>query len=259
MPRPRRQARPRLPQHHDEPVDGRCFRRLALHRQAVQSSSPPARATASPPHWRRADRTRCRHHPDRRSLEARRGALRVAAANRQRLVRPYPGSRLNDKRYGVIVIIMHGTKTTSSATSSRRSPGGSSSAIAEAEEAHQTTIWGRDASRGVRARPAPMRAVETRTHPWTIGEYNFAGHISNACPIGRYWSRRNGSRRYGANERPESFDRIPRAGYRQQGDRVTTSASARPGAPRARTYLSKLASGSNIPHSVPRTAKPVQR
>ena len=65
----RRQARPRLPQHHDEPV-------VSADLSDPPGASPPGGAGVHhhPPGLparhldrRRADRARCRHHPDRRS------------------------------------------------------------------------------------------------------------------------------------------------------------------------------------------------
>src|SRR5690349_5933959 len=77
-PRSCRQARPRLPQHHDEPV-------VSAAPSDPPGAAPPGRAGIHyhPPglparhlHRRCADRTRRRYHPDRRSVEAGRGALR---------------------------------------------------------------------------------------------------------------------------------------------------------------------------------------
>src|SRR3954466_16355868 len=56
--------------------------RLAAHRQAVQEFITPRQGyRLAHLHRRRVDRTRRRYHPDRRSLEAGRGALRDAAAS----------------------------------------------------------------------------------------------------------------------------------------------------------------------------------
>ncbi len=88
----RRQARPRLPRHHDEPVVSADLsdapRPAPAGRTGVHHHPP-----GLPPrhlHRRRADRTRCRHHPDRRSLETGGGALPGAAPSHQRMVRPHP-------------------------------------------------------------------------------------------------------------------------------------------------------------------------
>src|SRR5690348_2662654 len=74
----RRQARPRLPRDHDEPV-------VSPDLSDPPGAAPPGGAGVhhDPPgvpardlDRRGADRTRCRHHPDRRSVEAGGGAVR---------------------------------------------------------------------------------------------------------------------------------------------------------------------------------------
>ena len=85
--------------------------------------------------------------------------------------------------------------------------------IAEAEEAHQIeTIWGPRcfARRQGEALHPDREPLETLEHiRRTIGEYNFAGQYQQSpAPLGGGLVKAEWFKRYGANERPESFDRI---------------------------------------------------
>jgi hypothetical protein len=86
-------------------------------------------------------------------------------------------------------------------------------AIAEADEMHEIeTIWGpRSFSRrqGEALHPdrEPLDTLERIRR--TIGEYNFAGQYQQTpAPLGGGMVKAEWFKRYGANERPESFDRI---------------------------------------------------
>jgi predicted phage terminase large subunit-like protein len=125
-------------------------------------------------------------------------------------------SRLNDKRYGVIVIIMQrlheddlvGHVLAQEPWEILRFP-----AIAEADEVHQIeTIWGPRsfARRRGEALHPEREPLDTLEHiRRTLGEYNFAGQYQqNPAPLGGGMVKAEWFRRYGANQRPESFDRI---------------------------------------------------
>jgi predicted phage terminase large subunit-like protein len=125
-------------------------------------------------------------------------------------------SRQNDKRYGVIVIIMQrlheddlvGHVLAQEPWEILRFP-----AIAEADEVHQIeTIWGprsfaRRHGEALHPEREPLDTLERIRR--TIGEYNFAGQYQQTpAPLGGGMVKAEWFRRYGANQRPESFDRI---------------------------------------------------
>jgi len=125
-------------------------------------------------------------------------------------------SRLNDKRHGVIVIIMqrlHEDDLVGHVLAQEPWEVLSFPAIAEAEEAHQIeTIWGPRcfARRQGEALHPDREPLETLEHiRRTIGEYNFAGQYQQSpAPLGGGLVKAEWFKRYGASERPESFDRI---------------------------------------------------
>jgi predicted phage terminase large subunit-like protein len=125
-------------------------------------------------------------------------------------------SRLNDKRHGVIVIIMqrlHEDDLVGHVLAQEPWEVLSFPAIAEAEEAHQIeTIWGPRcfARRQGEALHPDREPLETLEHiRRTIGEYNFAGQYQQSpAPLGGGLVKAEWFKRYRANERPESFDRI---------------------------------------------------
>ena len=125
-------------------------------------------------------------------------------------------SRLNDKRHGAIVIIMqrlHEDDLVGHILGQEPWEVLSFPAIAEAEEAHQIeTIWGPRcfARRQGEALHPDREPLETLEHiRRTIGEYNFAGQYQQSpAPLGGGLVKAEWFKRYGANERPESFDRI---------------------------------------------------
>jgi predicted phage terminase large subunit-like protein len=125
-------------------------------------------------------------------------------------------SRLNDKRHGVIVIIMqrlHEDDLVGHVLAQEPWEVLSFPAIAEAEEAHQIeTIWGPRCftRRQGEALHPDREPLETLEHiQRTIGEYNFAGQYQQSpAPLGGGLVKAEWFKRYGASERPESFDRI---------------------------------------------------
>jgi len=125
-------------------------------------------------------------------------------------------SRLNDKRYGRIVIIMqrlHEDDLVGHVLAQEPWEIVSFPAIAEVDEVHEIeTIWGR---RHFRRQPGealhPEREpLETLAHlRRTIGEYNFAGQYQQSpAPLGGGLVKADWFKRYNENERPERFDRI---------------------------------------------------
>jgi predicted phage terminase large subunit-like protein len=125
-------------------------------------------------------------------------------------------SRLNDKRHGVIVIIMqrlHEDDLVGHVLGQEPWEVLSFPAIAEAEEAHQIeTIWGPRcfARRPGEALHPDREPLETLEHiRRTIGEYNFAGQYQQTpAPLGGGLVKEDWFKRYRENERPERFDRI---------------------------------------------------
>jgi predicted phage terminase large subunit-like protein len=125
-------------------------------------------------------------------------------------------SRQNDKRYGVIVIIMQrlheddlvGHVLAQEPWEILRFP-----AIAETDEMHQIeTIWGprsfaRRQGEALHPEREPLDTLARIRR--TIGEYNFAGQYQQTpAPLGGGMVKAHWFKRYGENQRPESFDRI---------------------------------------------------
>src|SRR5437660_1834498 len=125
-------------------------------------------------------------------------------------------SRLNDKRYGAIVIIMQrlheddlvGHVLAQEPWEVVRFP-----AIAEADELHEIeTIWGprsfsRRRDEPLHADREPLDTLDRIRR--TIGEYNFAGQYQQSpAPLGGGLVKAEWFKRYRENERPERFDRI---------------------------------------------------
>src|SRR5216683_798894 len=125
-------------------------------------------------------------------------------------------SRQNDKRRGAIVIIMQrlheddlvGHVLEQEPWEVVRFP-----AIAEADEVHEIqTIWGPQCFRrrhGEALHPErePLDTLERIRR--TVGEYNFAGQYQQMpAPLGGGMVKEDWFKRYAANERPESFDRV---------------------------------------------------
>jgi predicted phage terminase large subunit-like protein len=125
-------------------------------------------------------------------------------------------SRLNDKRYGAIVIIMqrlHEDDLVGHVLAQEHWEVLSFPAIAEADEVHRIeTIWGpRCFTRRQGGVLHPDREpLETLDHiRRTIGEYNFAGQYQQSpAPLGGGLVKAEWFRRYRENDRPERFDRI---------------------------------------------------
>ena len=98
--------------------------------------------------------------------------------------------------------------------------------------------------------PSASRSRPSSGFAGPIGEYNFAGQYQQSpAPLGGGMVKAEWFKRYGANEQPESFDRIVQSGIpptRRPSSAI--SASARAGGSEARTSISSTccASGSNI-------------
>src|SRR5215469_13035496 len=125
-------------------------------------------------------------------------------------------SRLNDKRYGRIVIIMQqlheddlvGHVLAQEPWEVVRFP-----AIAEADEVHEIqTIWGprcfrSQSGEALHPEREPLATLERIRR--TIGEYNFAGQYQQSpAPLGGGLVKAEWFKRYDENEQPERFDRI---------------------------------------------------
>src|SRR5262244_3728544 len=125
-------------------------------------------------------------------------------------------SRLNDKRYGRIVIIMqrlHEDDLVGHVLAQEPWEVVSFPAIAEVDEVHEIdTIWGRRCFRRQRGEALhPEREpLDTLAHlRRTIGEYNFAGQYQQSpAPLGGGLVKAEWFKRYAEKERPDSFDRI---------------------------------------------------
>jgi len=125
-------------------------------------------------------------------------------------------SRLNDKRYGRIVIIMqrlHEDDLVGHVLAQEPWEVVSFPAIAEADEVHEIqTIWGprcfrRQSGEALHPEREPLATLERIRR--TIGEYNFAGQYQQSpAPLGGGLVKAEWFKRYGENERPERFDRI---------------------------------------------------
>src|SRR5712671_2118942 len=125
-------------------------------------------------------------------------------------------SRQNDKRRGVIVIVMQrlheddlvGHVLAQEPWEVVRFP-----AIAEADEVHEIgTIWGprsftRQQGEALHPEREPLETLDRIRR--TVGEYNFAGQYQQTpAPLGGGLVKVEWFKRYGKDERPESFDRI---------------------------------------------------
>ena len=125
-------------------------------------------------------------------------------------------SRLNDKRSGVIVIIMqrlHEDDLVGHVLGQEPWEVLSFPAIAEADEVHKIeTIWGPQCFTrrlGEALHPAREPLAVLQNIRRTIGEYNFAGQYQQSpAPLGGGLVKAEWFRRYRANERPERFERI---------------------------------------------------
>src|SRR6266849_5618495 len=125
-------------------------------------------------------------------------------------------SRLNDKSRGAIVIIMqrlHEDDLVGHVLGQEPWEVVSFPAIAEADEVHEiATIGGpqrftRRPGEALHPAREPLATLEHIRR--TIGEYNFAGQYQQSpAPLGGGLVKAEWFKRYGANERPESFDRI---------------------------------------------------
>ena len=125
-------------------------------------------------------------------------------------------SRLNDKRYGAIVIVMqrlHEDDLVGHVLGQEQWEVVRFPAIAESDEEHQIeTIW--DAQcftrrQGDALHPdrEPLDTLDRIRR--TIGEYNFAGQYQQSpAPLGGGLVKAEWFKRYRENERPERFDRI---------------------------------------------------
>ena len=200
----RRQARPRLPQHHDEPV-------VSADLPDPPGAAPPGGAGVHhhPPGLparhldrRRADRARRRPHPDRRSAEAGGGALRGAAQSHQRLVRSTPSTAGSTTSAAAPSSSSCSgcTRTTSSATCSGRSRGRSCAFRRSPKPTRCTRSrrsGDRNASPAGRARrciPRASRSTPSSTSAGRSANTISPASISNPRPHwAAAWSRRNGS------------------------------------------------------------------
>src|SRR5258706_5044119 len=125
-------------------------------------------------------------------------------------------SRLNDKRHGVIVIIMqrlHEDDLVGHVLAQEGWEVMSFPAIAEADEVHRIeTIWGAQCftrRQGDVLHPdrEPLDTLDRIRR--TIGEYNFAGQYQQSpAPLGGGLVKAEWFKRYRENDRPERFDRI---------------------------------------------------
>jgi predicted phage terminase large subunit-like protein len=125
-------------------------------------------------------------------------------------------SRLNDKRWGAIVIIMqrlHEDDLVGHVLAQEPWEVLSFPAIAETDEVHEIeTIWGPRCftrRQGGALHPArePLDTLDRIRR--TIGEYNFAGQYQQSpAPLGGGLVKVDWFKRYRENERPERFDRI---------------------------------------------------
>jgi len=125
-------------------------------------------------------------------------------------------SRLNDKRYGAIVIVMqrlHEDDLVGHVLGQEQWEVVRFPAIAETDEEHQIeTIW--EARCFTRRQGEPLHPDREPLDTLdrirrTIGEYNFAGQYQQSpAPLGGGLVKAEWFKRYRENERPERFDRI---------------------------------------------------
>jgi hypothetical protein len=168
-------------------------------------------------------------------------------------------SRQNDKRSGAIVIIMqrlHEDDLVGHVLGQEPWEILSFPAIAEADERHEIeTIWG--PRRFTRSRGEPLHAAREPLATLgrirqTIGEYNFAGQISNPQHrLAAVWSRPTGSGTTAPKSSRSALSRSCRVGTppTRRASSATT-ASAPPGALSAKpsTFSACSAAGSNTRH-----------
>ena len=129
-------------------------------------------------------------------------------------------SRVNDKRHGAIVIIMQrlheddlvGHVLAQEEWEIVRFP-----AVAAEDEVHEIeTIWGpqrftRRCGEALHPEREPLATLEMLRR--TLGEYHFASqYLQSPAPLGGGLVKVEWFRRYGANELPESFDRVVQSG-----------------------------------------------
>jgi len=125
-------------------------------------------------------------------------------------------SRLNDKRHGVIIIIMqrlHEDDLVGHALAQEHWEVVSFPAIAEIDEVHRIeTLWGPRRFRrrhGAALHPGREPPETLDRIRRTIGEYNFAGQYQQSpAPLGGGLVKAGWFKRYGENDLPERFDRI---------------------------------------------------
>ncbi len=125
-------------------------------------------------------------------------------------------SRQNDKQHGAIVIIMqrlHEDDLIGHVLAQEPWEVICFPAIAEADEVHRIeTIWGprcfrRRQGEALHPDREPLDTLDRIRR--TIGEYNFAGQYQQSpAPLGGGMVKEDWFKRYAANQRPESFDRI---------------------------------------------------
>ena len=125
-------------------------------------------------------------------------------------------SRLNDKRYGAIIIVMqrlHEDDLVGHVLGQEQWEVLRFPAIAETDEEHQIeTIWEARCFTRRQGEPLhpdrePLEVLDRIRR--TIGEYNFAGQYQQSpAPLGGGLVKAEWFKRYRENERPECFDRI---------------------------------------------------
>src|SRR5467141_184278 len=125
-------------------------------------------------------------------------------------------SRLNDKRYGAIVIVMqrlHEDDLVGHVLGQEQWEVVRFPAIAETDEEHQIeTIWEaqcftRRQGEALHPDREPLDILDRIRQ--TIGEYNFAGQYQQTpAPLGGGLVKAEWFKRYRASEQPESFDRV---------------------------------------------------
>src|SRR6202049_477460 len=125
-------------------------------------------------------------------------------------------SRLNDKRHGAIVIIMQRLQDDAlvgNVLGQEPWEVLSFPAIAEVDEIHEIeTIWGprcfaRRQGDALHPEREPLEPLDRILR--TVGEYNFAGQYQQSpAPLGGGLVKAEWFKRYRANERPKSFERI---------------------------------------------------
>ena len=207
-----------MPQHHDERVvSGDLSARLAAHRQAVQEFITTAQgyrlATSNGGVLTGRGADIILIDDPLKPEEALSDAQRQAAND---WFDHTLYSRINDKRRGAIVIIMQrlheddlvGHVLAQEPWEVVRFP-----AIAETDGVHEIeTIWGprcftRRQGEALHPEREPLETLGRIRR--TVGEYNFAGQYQQTpAPLGGGMVKAEWFKRFGANQRPESFERI---------------------------------------------------